>query len=1099
MSERSAGTQGGNSGSYLVPLGLRELLDASPDLVFACDSDGALLWLGRAYETITGRVAAEQVGRHWSALVAPHGVARAARLFLRQRRRHTPVVETTIALLAQQGDEVWVTARVSLLERADGGVVFVGAGRVMSRESEAGALAAVLAATRTGQEARGTNETLPLSDQQSSASTTGQEPAAGEPEPSARPPEEAQPARRSRNGLLSLFTRGNKGGASEPDRQGAQPRPAAKTEPHPPTDPGAPAEGAPDGTGLAQRIEELTSELEESRALAQAKGEFLATMAHEIRTPMNGMMGMAHLLLETDLNGDQRGMVEVVLHSGQALLDLINDTLDFSRAESGKLELERLAFDLRVTVNEIASLLAPLANEKGVNLECQVRHEVPSRVWGDPGRLRQVLLNLGGNAIKFTEKGSVTLTIERVREDERCVTLRFGVRDMGIGMTEEQRGRIFKVFEQADPSIARRFGGTGLGLTISSRLVTLMGGKVAVESEPGEGSRFFFDVTLEKQQEAGSEPEPSPDRAGLAGLRVLVVDPSAAMRRSFTAKLEARGCRVESVETAERALELLHEAVEAGDPFRVTMTERELPGMNGEELGAAIRADGAHDGTLTMLITAVGRRGDAARARARGFSAYLMKPLDWEELAGGVAEVLYVAAATPPGETPPLITRHSLAEARRSRMRILLVEDSAVSQIVTEWTLGRLGYRLRKAGTVAAALEACDQESFDLVLLDINLPDGDGFALTREIRAREVSGLRVPIVAMTGSNEPDDRDRCIAAGMDEYVPKPVDLGLLCRVVERLTAPRTAADAGPSDEQGPDPESKSGEGSKAPSGLERDVQPIEAKAGMEPCGSCEACAHRGAEELEPGGSQAGKSSASFEMTNAAAILGWTPASVGQGPAEVAATGVGAEPGCGSCGGSAGAEPGHAPPAQADAGGESVPRALEVEPGFPSGAEMSSGRGDDPVERIPDLEERPGDLSSLSGVHVVPLGEEAAADAAPGQELAPPVDLQRLEVTCMGIPALRESLLNTFLTEVRPRLERLGSALNEHDSRQFEMEAHGLKGMCATVGATVCADCFAELERAGREGDLETATPLLKRAYLEVTRTEAFITTIVRMAA
>jgi signal transduction histidine kinase/DNA-binding response OmpR family regulator/HPt (histidine-containing phosphotransfer) domain-containing protein len=787
-----------------------------------------------------------------------------------------------------------------------------------------------------------------------------------------------------------------------------------------PAAPAAPAVAA-DAAALRRRVVELEAELEQARALAQGKAELLATMTHELRTPMNGMMGMAHLLLETELDGEQRGMLEVLLHAGEGLLDLVNDTLDFSRAEAGKLELERLPFDLRVTANEVGALLAPMANEKGLHLECVVRHEVPSRLVGDPGRLRQVLLNLGGNAVKFTERGRVTLAVERLEEGDASVTLRFSVADTGIGMDEETRGRIFRAFEQADASVARRFGGTGLGLTISSRLVALMGGQVGVESAPGEGSIFRFDVTLAKQPGAAPAEEAAPADPSLAGVRVLVVEPSAAMRRSYVSKLCARGCRVESAGDAETALPLLRAAAGDGDPFRFALIERELPGMNGEDLGAGIRAESELDRTLTVLVNSAGNRGDAARARARGFAAYVSKPLDWDQLAGLLVEVRHRAETAPAGGVPELVTLHSMAEARRSRLRILLVEDSAVNQLVTQWTLQRLGYGLQLAATAAAALAAWEREPFDLVLLDLRLPDGDGCALARELRSRETPGRRVPLVAMTGSSGDGERERCLAAGMDEFLVKPVDLGLLCDVVERLTrgATGSAADAAPAAR-----DAEAGDGAPAAERLEvvADDAPllheIEA-AEADICGLARPGAAPGHAAVRSPGAAAPADALAADLRAAAAE------------------------------------------AEADRAGGALP-----------------------------------EVGTLSSADVVPLPDTTAPD---GDGPRPALDLERLEQSSMGVPALRDALLGAFLAEVRPRLEQLGQAVVARDARRVEFEAHGLKGMCLTLGADVCGEVFAEMERLGREQRLDATGPLLKRAYLEVTRTERYIATLERRAA
>jgi PAS domain S-box-containing protein len=985
MAERSAIMHRDIRGSHLIVPGLRELLDASPDLLFACDADGVLLWLSRAFETLTGREAADQIGRHWSTLVAPHAARRVLRLVLRQRRRRTPMVELALPLLASEGREAWVTARVRLLERTDGGVIFVGTARGLDPGADAGVTAPPSSVgTTLAQMSARASATPPPCPAPAAVAGAAIDAAPVQAAEATINPAPVQIGPRPRGGLASVFSflsRGSKGGTPAATAGATAPA-LVSTSPAPPHG---------EQAALLSRIEQLTVELDGARATAQAKGELLATMTHEIRTPLNGMLGMAHLLIETELDRDQRSMAEVLHHAGESLLELVNDTLEFSRVEAGELELERLPFDLRVTTNEAGALLAPLANEKHLHFECEVHEEVPSRVWGDPGRLRQVLLNLGGNAIKFTERGRVRLTVERVREDGREVTLRFEFQDTGIGMTEEQRGRIFQAFQQADASVARRYGGTGLGLVISSQLVSLMGGTVGIESAPGRGSTFWFDVTLEKQRAAAPAPETAPSHPELAGLRVLVVEPSPAMRRSHLGRLEVWGCRVELAENAEVGLVMLQEAAEAGEPFRFALIERQLPGMDGEEMGTAIRADGTCDRTLTVLVTSAGRRGDATRARERGFSAYLSKPLDWEQLAGALTEVLRRADAGVAGAKPELVTLHSMAETQRGGLRILLVEDSAMDQLVTQWTLKRLGYGLQIAPTAREALEAWKRERFDLVLMDIHLPDGDGYALTRELRSCETPGRRAPIVAMTGSTEPGDREKCFAAGMDEFIPKPVDLGLLCRVVKSLTG---------------------------------------------------------------GGDDANGEASIMVPLGDAADPGKVAVALDEAP---------------------------------------LLHEIEAAEAEISGVHRPSAAVADPADELVPT------VTSLSSADVMPLDDDPLRDEKATDMPRPALDLARLEETSMGIPALRDSLLSAFLSDVRPRLERLALAVSGRDAHGVEFEAHGLKGMCVTMGATASAESFAQLERVGREQTLDLAPQLLKRACLEVTRTERYITTMERLAA
>ena len=400
----------------------------------------------------------------------------------------------------------------------------------------------------------------------------------------------------------------------------------------------------------------------------------------------------------------------------------------------------------------------------------------------------------------------MTLSVERLEESERSVTLRFSVTDTGIGMDEEQRVRIFQAFEQADASIARRFGGTGLGLAITSRLVALMGGRVGVESQPGRGSTFWFEVPLERQHGEAPAAEAAPADPELVGARVLVVEPSAAMRRSYVAEARRRGAAGSSRSaTPRRRWRRCAPAAEADDPFRFALIERELPGMDGEDLGATHprrRAPRPHAHRARDLGRQPRRRGAGARPRVRGLhlQAARVGPC-WPAV---LVEARRRAETAPAGIAPALVTLHSMAEAERGRLRILLVEDSAVNQLVTQWTLKRLGYGLHMAATAEAALEAWGSEPFDLVLLDLRLPDGDGFALAAELRAREAPGRRAPIVAMTGSAESGERERCLEVGMDEFLTKPVDLGLLCNVVERLThdAGRGAAAAAVADDTPP---------------------------------------------------------------------------------------------------------------------------------------------------------------------------------------------------------------------------------------------------------------------------------------------------------
>jgi signal transduction histidine kinase/DNA-binding response OmpR family regulator len=556
---------------------------------------------------------------------------------------------------------------------------------------------------------------------------------------------------------------------------------------------------------LRARVGELTSGAAAAEETARLKAHFLATVSHEIRTPMNGILGMTNLLLETVLDRDQRGFAEIILSSAKSLLQLVDDVLDFSKVEAGKLELETIDFDLRLNIDQVAALLAPRANAKSVGLVCNVSHEVPSLVRGDPGRIRQVVLNLAGNALKFTEKGEVGIRVERVEETATQAILRFSVSDTGIGMTPDQMARLFQTYNQVDSSIARRFGGTGLGLSISKNLVGLMGGEIGVSSSAGDGSTFWFKLPLEKQFAVALA---SPTRDALRGLRVMVVDPARSVRLALVEMLKGWDCEAVQAETAHAALVSLRSAAAAKNPVAVALVDMHMPGMEGEALGRTVRQEPALNDTRLVLLTSLGRRGDAARARDAGFNAYLIKPVQQLHLHDALIEIVTGCA---PGtlttaSAGPLITRHSLEEKRRQRIRILVAEDDAINQLVATAALKRAGYIAEVAATGAEALAACEREPFDLIFMDGNLPDMDGMSLAREVRRREQgSGRHVPIVAMTAMTSAGDRERFLESGMDDYLPKPIDLDALARTVVSWVTPAeeepvpVAADAAPEPE------------------------------------------------------------------------------------------------------------------------------------------------------------------------------------------------------------------------------------------------------------------------------------------------------------
>jgi CheY-like chemotaxis protein/HPt (histidine-containing phosphotransfer) domain-containing protein len=515
-------------------------------------------------------------------------------------------------------------------------------------------------------------------------------------------------------------------------------------------------------------------------------------MSHEIRTPLNGILGMSALALENEPRAEQREYLAVVQQSADSLLGIINDILDFSKMESDKLRLDCLDFNLRLIIEDVTDSLAALASQKELEFTCFMDATVPALLRGDPGRLRQILLNLVSNAIKFTHHGEVALRVECEAENDETVRLLFTVEDSGIGIAPEIQAGIFAAFVQADNSTTRLYGGTGLGLAISKRLVEMMGGEIGVSSQLGRGSRFWFHLTLTKQTNIPALPELL--RPNLQGVRVLVADDNKTNQFILIKTLASFGMTSHAVQSGAEAIRELKRAAAVKQAYRLLLLDMQMPGMDGEHTTIIIKNTPEINQTTIVMLTSIGNRGDVVHLQSLGCAAYLNKPVKPSLLLDTITTLLGSPADRPEKSSPPpMVTRHSIVEKRLENIRLLLVEDNPINQRMTLTMLKKAGYQVESAVNGRIAVDLIKQKHYDLILMDIQMPELDGLEATRQIRRFEIDQPRNIIIAMTAHAMQGDRERCLEAGMDDYLAKPINPPELFQLLKKWLKEKIAGD------------------------------------------------------------------------------------------------------------------------------------------------------------------------------------------------------------------------------------------------------------------------------------------------------------------